>query len=659
VAPIGGVAARPGALRTLVLAAAVALLPRPAPGATAPVSRGLSLQEVPDTFPSDTLPRDSLPPDSVAPDTLPGDTIRTDTAGAVPDSVSEGREPFYPDAFPVPDSGYSAVVWRCDRDCLLDHSASNLLDILEAEWPGTVALRGTYYGGPHQMTDGLAGPVLTEVRVEELRLPELAGGQVDLTRIPLAWLSEVAIVRRAGELEVRLTPVRHRTPQAYSRVGVGSGEPNLSIVRGVFTNGLGNHLSVSTGIDLLNTEGQIAGSDRLNFWGIASWTPGDGAGGAELLWRTQRMTRADPPDGGAGGGEVPLEFRRRDAYLRGRGAVADGVRVHVSAGRSEWSEATDGGGAAPSPGEGEENGSPRVEAEGATFALQAERPWGFGHAAFETWTGPARPDLETRLAAGTSPVAGVSVDGQVRAGRWDGFSTRSYRAGLRWTPDLGADVSLHASGARGTRGVPRPWLGRADSIRFEEYRGGASLSVGPYRLSGLGALQDFSRQLPFSATFDRTVDPVPDAELLIGQGSVEGPVVPVGNLLNADVNPVVLDVSYRRSRNRGDRPLLYVPLNLVQAELRFRDEFFQDDLGVRLRFGTSYRSAMTTAEPSTGEPTAVPSRTTTDWSVVLRIVDARIWYRQENANRILPGNLAGQEYPPIRNSFGIKWEFTN
>lgn len=646
------------------MAGAVAALAPPAPAATAPVAGDLpgapALQEVSDTVTSDTLPQDSVPPDSVAPETAGGDTLASDTAGAVPDTVAEAREPYFPEAFPVPDSGYSAVVWRCDRECLLDHSASNLLDLLEAEWPGAVPLRGTYYGGPHHLTDGLAGPALTEVRLAEMRLPELAGGQVDLTRVPLAWLSEVSIVRRAGELELRLLPVRHRTPQAYSRVSVGTGEPNLSMIRGVFTNGLGNHLSVSTGIDLLNTEGVIAGSDRLDFWGMASWTPGDGAGGAELLWRTQNMTRVEPETRAAGGEDVPPEFRRRDAYLRGRGALAEGVRIHVAAGRSEWSESVDDGGTVPSPEGGEEGGRPpRAEAEGATLAVQAERPWGFGRAAFETWTGPARPELAGRLSAGVRPVAGVSLDGEVRAGEWRGFSTRSYRAGLRWTPDLGAELSLHASGARGTRGAPRPWLRRADSLRFEEYRGGASLTLGPYRLSGLAALQDFGRQLPFSATFDRGVAPASDAELLMGQGSLEGPVLPVGDLLGADVNPVVLDVSYRRSRNEGNEPLLYVPLNLARAELRFRDRFFQDDLGVTLRFGARYRSAMTTVEPSTGEPAAVPSRTTTDWSIVLRIVGARIWYRQENANRILRGNLAGQEYPPIRNSFGIKWEFTN
>ena len=598
--------------------------------------------------------------DTLAADTVPGDTLAADSlprGRAVADTAGQGGEPYFPESFPVADSGYSAVVWRCDRECLLDRSAHNLLDLLEAEWPGAVALRGTYFGGPHHLATGLVGSALTEVRLEELPLPELSGGQLDLSRIPLAWLSEVSIVRRAGELELRLEPVRHRTPQAYSRVTVGSGEPNLRMIRGLFTNGLGDHLAVSTGIDLLNTEGTLAGSDRLDFWGMASWMPGDGSGGAELLWRTQSMTRFAPESGAAGDADVPKEFTRRDAYLRGRGTLAEGVRVHVSAGRSEWKEST---GTAGAGGVGqEEDVRPEVETEGGSFAVQAERPWGFGHASFRTWTGPSRPEAEGRVAAGLRPVDGVRLDGGVRAAEWGGFSTRSYRAGLRWSPDLGAGVTLHASGARGTRGVPRPWLGRADTISFEEYRAGASLSLGPYRLSGLAALQDLSRQLPFSATFDRGVPPVSDARLLVGQGSVEGPVVPVASILDADVSPVELDVSYRRSRNEGAGPLLYVPLDLVRAEVRFVDEFFQGDLGVRLRFGTRYRSAMNSVSPASRQAEAVPSRTTTDWGIVLRIVGARVWYRAENSNRILRGNLAGQQFPPIRNSFGIKWSFTN
>ena len=615
------------------------------PAAATTGSHGSALQQATDTVAGDTVAADTLPPD-----TLPADSVP-----AAGDTATDGRQPYFPDAFPVPDSGYSAVLWRCDRECLLEHSAHNLLDLLEAEWPGAVPLRGSYFGGPHHLATGLAGSALTEVSVEELPLPELSGGQLDFSRVPLAWLSEVTIVRRAGELELRLEPVRHRSPQAYSRVTVGTGEPNLRMIRGLFTNGLGDHLAVSTGIDLLNTEGRLAGSDRLDFWGMASWMPGDGSGGAELLWRTQNMTRFAPESGAAGGGDVPTEFTRRDAYLRGRGRLAEGVRVHVSAGRSEWREST---GTAGTGGD-EEEVRPEVEAEGGSLGIQAERPWGFGRASFRTWSGPSRPDVEGRLAAGLSPGAGLRVDGGLRAAEWGGFATRSYRAGLRWTPDLGVGATLHASGARGTRGIPRPWLGRADTISFEEYRGGASISLGPYRLSGLGALQDVSRQLPFSATFDRGVPPASDARLLLGQGSVEGPVVPVASILDADVSPVVLDVSYRRSRNEGPGPLLYVPLNLARAELRFVDEFFQGDLGVRLRFGTRYRSAMNSVNPATRQVEAVPSRTETEWSIVLRVVDARIWYRQENANRILRGNLAGQQFPPIRNSFGIKWSFRN
>lgn len=639
----------------VVCALVICRFPGPAPAAVP--GDDLSSQEASDTIPSDTLSRDSL-----AADTLAGDSAvaaRGDTApGALP-----GGEPFFPSAFPVADSGYSGAVWRCDRECLLNHSAHNLLDLLEDELPGVVPLRGTYFGGPHHLADGLLGPGLTDVRVGELPLPELAGGQLDMSRIPLAWLSEVVAVRRAGGLELRLIPVRHRTPEAYSGVTAGTGEPNLSTVRGVFANGMGDHTAVSTGIDLLNTGGRLAGSDRLDFWGMASWTPDDGSGGAELLWRTQSMTRVTPTTTGENGeerdaGETSRDFRRRDAYVRGRGTLASGVRIHVSAGRSEWSESRERD-RARTAASGGESTPPRVEAEGATLSVQAERPWGFGRVAFETWIGPTRPTVTGRIGAGLRPLDGVRIDAAARAGRWRRFSTRSYRTGLRWSPDLGVGVSLHASGARGTRGVPRPWLGQADSLRFEEYRGGLSAELGPYRVSGTASRQVLGRQLPFSATFDRDVDPLPEAELLAAQGSVEGPILPLGVILGSDVSPLELDLTVRQNRNRGSGPLLYVPRNVVQGQLRFRDEFFRDDLGVTFRLRSRFRTEMTTVDAASGEVTSVPARTTTGWSLVLRIVGARIWYRGENVNRVLAGNLGGQEFPPIRNSFGIKWEFTN
>lgn len=605
------------------------------------------------------------PPDAVSADTLPSDSAAAaaDTVPARPDSLRAEREPYFPEAFPVPDTVYSAVVWRCDRSCLLDHSAHNLLDLLESELPGSVPLRGTFFGGPHHLTQGLLGPALTEVRAGELPLPGLSSSQVDLSRVPLAWLSEVQVIRRAGELTIRLVPVRHRTPEAYSRVTAGSGEPNLSLVRGLFTNGIGRHLAVSTGVDLLNTDGPLSGSDRLDFWGMASWTPGDGAGGVELLWRTQNVTRAGlPSDAGDGG---PSRFRRRDAYVQARGELASGVRVQLAAGRSEWSERTPDVGGPTRPGGGragdrQDGQGPRVEAEGAVLSLQAERAWGFGRASFRTWTGSARPTVAGRLAAGVRPLDGVRVDGSVRAGRWDGFSTRSYGGGIRWSPDLGLGVTVHASASRGTRGVPRPWLGEADSVRFEEYRGGLSASLGPYRLSGLASRQELDRQLAFSSAFDRDLSPaVPEPEILVGQGSLEGPILPLGELLGADVNPLELDLTVRRSQSRGAGRPLFVPRELAQLGVRFRDQFFQEDLGVNLRLASRYRSQMRTVDVGTGRAATVPARTTAEFSIVLRIVAARIWYRSENLGRVLIGNLAGQRLPPRRTSFGIKWEFTN
>lgn len=595
---------------------------------------------------------DALGPREVRRDTLglkqaTRDALRPQEASR--DTAPSPRRFFPPPSDPVRPAG--SLVWECDRRCLLDQNPLVLADLLEEELPGLTFLRAGHYGGPHHLRDGALGPGFLVVREDGRRLVPLESGQVDLSRIPVGRVEHVRVVRGAGGVEVDLRGQRHDDPEAYTRVNAGVGNPGVNLIRGIFSNGLGRRFAVNTGVDLLNSDGDLAGSDRIDFWGSFAWMPAGEDTGVEIQWRNQNLDRERPET---------LEIRRRDVFLHGRTRLLDAVDVDVSLGRSRWElrdgdESGDG-----TDGEGEETPG-AVEAEGGTMTLQAGAGRSYLRVAADAWDGASRPTVRGDLAAGLALGPRFAVSGGGEVGIWDDFTAASVHGGVEYRAGLGADVHLGATGATGVRGLSRPRAGDADSVTFTDLSLTARGRIGPLDVSVRGGYQDVSRQLPVGEAFEGSLSPGPAVEVAALQGRVEGPLVPLEWLLPG-VRPLRVMAEWRHQETLSEPEegvALFLPRDQYRASLTFREDFFQGDLELRGEVGAVYRTQMFTAEPGQEEPVAVTGWATFDGNAMVKLKDVRIWWRGGNLRGIPWEDLAGLPRPPNRAAFGISWEFVN
>lgn len=604
-------------------------------------------------------------------DTITGDTARADeladtlsAAGdtAVPPPDTAARLRGFP-RLPAGEASFAVRRFECERSCLLDYNALVLLDVLEREMPGLTMLRGSYFTGPHHVLTGAAGPGFTEVRLEGRPLPSLAGGQVELARIPVARLDRIQVSETPAGLVLEAAPVRREEPRAYSRIGAATGSPDVNRIHALFTNGLGRHLEVTTGIDLLNTAGQGTGGDRFDFWGSMAWLPGDGDAGVELQWRNQSLDRR---------GLDTASVDRRELHLVGRGRLGDEIWLTVTAGNSRRERSASGGDEA---GGGEAGGGEArvTEVDVASLDLRAGSDGRRVTAGVEARDGPGQPSLRGRLAGGFPVLQDVRLSGGVSASRWEEFEGWSVQAGLVYRPDLGVDLEVGAGAATGVRGVPRPLEERADSLTFSQAQGRASAKLGPVTVALRGQFQDVSRRLPFGGSVDAALSPGPGVTIGSLEGTLDAPLVPLGWLLGGDVEPIRLVGTWRHQEvleeteaaspdTAGGVPVpaeLYLPAEQGRVAALFHDQFFQGDLEVRAELAARHRSTMTSFAPSDGTTGTVSGWTTADWNLMLKIKDVRIWWRVDNTRSAPWEDLVGVIRPLRRNIFGVKWEFYN
>ncbi len=597
-------------------------------------------------------------------DTVEADTVEADTAGATAsDTAATYRS--MPD-LPRPEASFAVRRFTCDRSCLLDHNAIVLMDVLEREMPGLTMLRGSYFGGPHQLRSGLLGPGFTEVRLDGRPVSPLGGGQVDLSRIPVGHLDELTVTETPLGVTVEGSPARREETGAYSRITAGTGTPGVETIGAVFTNGLGRHLEISTGIDVLNAGGEGGGGDRFDFWGQVAWLPGEDGGGVELQWRNQSVDRT---------GLDAASLQLRDLRIVGRGRLGDDVWINVSAGNSR--RETSGAGAPIEEGtEGDGTraaDSSTVEVDGVSAELRLGDGLEFLSARLEARDGPGQLRTRVDLAGGLEPVEGLSLTGAVSGSRWDRFDGWTVEGGAAYRPDLGVDLEVGVGGALGVRGAPRPLADRADSVTFRQGQARASATWGPLSATVRGIYQDVSRQLPFGGSFDPGL---PEAGPGVRVGGVEGtlqaPILPLGWLLGGEVEPIRLSGTWRHQEildgpdpgtggdggSSGDPRVLYLPADQARVGAYFHDSFFQGDLRVRAEVAVRHRSPMITVDPAGGSG-AVAGWTTLDWNLMLNIKDVRIWWRVDNTRSAPWEDVVGLVRPARRNVFGVKWEFFN
>lgn len=572
------------------------------------------------------------PGPEAAVDTLVG-ALSGELTGTLADSTDESFQQIAEEMKP-PADGWSWSTYEWDREAILRSNAMTLQDLLSDLVPGFTTLRTTWFGGPHYAIQGALGPGFLSVSMDGRELTTVDAGQVDLTRIALAGVESVRVRRRADGWVAEVTTLRRRKRTAYSRITGGTGDPGLSRLRLLFSNGIGSRFNLGTSIDLLDTGGENPSND-FNFWGRAEWLPGGGDAGLELHWVSEKMERTV---------YNPEEQNRTELFVRGRGNLGDHLQAEAFAGTTGLSV------------DGE---SVRTVANGG-FRLSGDAENGWFRGAFRLWDDPSYPIVDVEVDAGYRVISWLSLNAGGRLGSWNDFGTSELRAGFAATIRP-ARLTLTVDGATGRRGVSYPTLEHADSVSFDLAAGGLALQLGPLAISGRGEYQKLSRQLPFGAVFDREQAAGDAIELGLAEVGLVGPIIPLGLVLN-NVAPIRLRGFYRYSSVLDGTDPLYVPESVARAELFWHDSFFEEELEVSASFGLNYRDAMLTAPApasSSQSPVLVPSYSFIDWNLMIRILGVRVYWRFENLTAAEGQDLPGLPFPVRRSVFGVKWEFLN
>lgn len=588
---------------------------------------------------------DRVVPPAVAPDTMVGE-LPGALVGVLADSAAADTtfavlaDPLAP----VPDAVAGDVIaW--DRERIRRSNALHLGELLAEMVPGTLALRAGFFTGPYHLLEGPFGPTSLEIRVDGRPLAPLIGAQPDLSRILLAMIDEVRVRRTPGGLRVDLTTLRRTDRRAYSRIEAGSGDPALESLRLVFTNGFGRDFTATAGFELLDSGGPQG--DLQGFSGGIAWLPGGGTSGIELQLerRSFERTLVDTESG-----------TRSRLVLGGRIGLTDALQAGAWIGESkrELDLAATGE-------EGEEGATAVYDVTHGGVELRGrwDRAWGTLGGRFAD--GEALPERDLEAEGGVRPLSWLVVSASGRVGSIDGLDTSEGRVAVAGRFGLlGARTRLHAEVAGGTRGVA--YLAAdsvgADTLGFSAVVGGAEIELGSFRVGGRAARQRVDRQLAFGTGFDPAGGARSGAEVTSLEATVDVPVLPLSWLLE-EAAPLRVRGFYRHNSVAVGDTALYVPTNVVRGELYFEDTFLEGDLGLRLGLGIDRRDPWRTAPgPDAGaEPAVVPSLTSVDFDLGIRIVGVLIFWRYDNVPGRLQSDLPGFDFPVRRQIFGVRWQF--
>lgn len=607
-------------------------------------------------WPAAAEARQDVPPTdtaAVASDTTVSDTVPPDTAAAAPTS--------YPDRSELPASRTAAGVRTWSREDLLDSSALSLQDFLLDHAPGVLPLRAGFFFGPHQLRDGPWGAGGVHVVVDGRELPPLASGQADLSRISLASVERLRLVRRAGETVLHVTTLDHDGGEAYSRISAGTGQPGADGIRGLFTNTAGDDFTVHASVDHLNVGvGEMPGN-RLDAWAKVSWMPSGGTG-LELVWRAEGLERTLR--------DSTAEIDRSELLLHARSNLTDGLQAEVWAGRTSRDPRPDffpdpdsmpGDTMPPDtmppntmPSDTAGAGPGTYEVEQILGSLTYRSDDAFLRLSGGKWTGRGAPELTGRL-HGSLRLGPIVAEAGVEAESWPEISTTEWSGGLAYRPAWWEGTVLRLEAATGSRGSPRPGRTVDDSLvqDYDALSASAEFALGPYRIDGTVARRTVDRQLPFGGFFDRALPAAGELSVTDLEARVEGPPIPFGFF----ADHVTARGFWRRSRVGEAATAYYLPETLIRGEGVFRHTFFDDNLELRLVGRVVRRGEMATAVPGESEPVALAAETTFRSEVLIRIDTFRIWWRTDNLRGARQQDFGELVFPASRNVFGIRWEF--
>lgn len=621
------------------LVAVVAGLPLPSPGVPGrggegevgeggAVVGGLFLPPpgVPGLAAQEPAGRDTLPEEAA--DTLPaeapGDTL-----------LQEASEARRIQAFPkrLADlTGFAVPVYECDRECLLASPAFSLLELLVGVVPGLTPVRAGYFGGPHHVTQGAILPSSVRIVVDGRELDPLETGQADLLRVSLTYLERVRVARRRGGLVIDVSTHRQDRPVAYSRIEAGTGEPDLQLFRAIFSNRLGGSFTVAGAFDLLNTTLREGENDRFDFWGRLAWMPGTNKFGIEFEFKTEDVFRNTADS---------LELDRREILVRTRADVTEAFQVEARASTSEFRR----------------DGETIRDVEEVAVTLSGRTGGLLAEGEVRMLDGDAYPELEGTARASVRPVPAVSFDVGGAFASWRDFETEEAWGGLTFRLGPNDLVVLGGDASKGTRGVPRPLEGTADTVSFETLAAEGRVGIPSLHVRGRVSREEVDRVLPFGASFDRLLTPGPSLEVTAVEVGLAAPVFPLGAIIPG-ASPIRVDGFYRHQDPTGELPL-YVPDRLVGGEVFFHDDFFEGALELWLSARLSHRTEMLSAQSTIPDPVVLPEYTWWQGHFSFRIGDFRFFWKLVNPAGLLALEVGGVEFPRQFNVVGVKWEFFN
>lgn len=616
------------------------------------------------------------PDDSLA---LAGDTINpADTLPAV----------ILPELIRSVPAGWKTGVWSWDRDEILGSRALTLAELLE-EIPGTVALRGGDFGMPTTVSAFGAGGGRIRVFRDGIEILPMEGSVVDLTRVGLAGLETVYVVRAVGELRVYLESVLAEGGKPYSLIEAGTGDLASNVFRGTFSHprALGGVVALTMErVDTRGPRGQEPGVAQGAWIRYARPIP---FGGSFLFDYASRS---------ADRGEVfaPTKAARTDWSLRTRWAPLEGLVGDLS--YSSASISTEEGDTLGfDPGARKQVSAllsydaPWIQAEagvrklsgeglpGTTAHLRAAGTLGryggvAGDLAWEDWeTGST---TRTSVQAWTAPVWGLSLFAEMGSGSWGVTHTDDLFVPRNFVQDPLAFDTIPGA-------LPGPRFGDQSGTRF-----GAEFAWRGLHVSGAVLDMEADSLFPLGLLTDRAGTTQAGGSRSGFEVAARIPIWPSGFSLNGwwqrwDQANGVLAVS-------GDSlaapelltgeamPWRYLPRQTYQASLSFHDTFKPTgnleiwfDLGVRgrdpmaLPFDSENQDVLDLlAGLEEEEERFVPAMAPfyQSWYVRLqfRIVTVRAFIMWENFTlRQQNQDFLGRVLPASRSLYGVRWTLWN
>ncbi len=629
-------------------------------GARGPIVALVLLILGPLTLPTRTSAQerpDSIRPDTTAaqerPDTIPADSVSVDTV-------------FYnlPDLDRPIARGWETGVWVWAEDEIAASGALTLVDLF-LEVPGILPLLTGDYATPQVATAfGMGGGRIRVLR-DGFELFPLEGGVPDFTRIGLAGIGRVRLVRGGTELRIELTSLDQHDARPFSVIEAGTGDLNTNFLRGAFLGPRALGGSVAAGLERVDSRGSRGDEpgQRTGTWLRYQVHRGDEAG---LALDFRRMGSS---------GEIETyaaEVTRTDWTVRGRARVAGRLTGEAYYGRSihDMGDTREAYGA---------EGGTRSQVGVRAFF---EGPGVIASAAYRRFEGDALPRgrLEASLEAWAGAAGGLAFDAD-RA-TWRGTTATTTRARAWTAPFWG--LSLFGSWENGTAGArPGPVMDRSpppDTSAAEPSdttatqadeepafhlsdrtatRVGAMFSWRGLALSGARLRLEADSLLPLGLEPDR------------GQPALPGGVRSGWELWGRIPAPFMVGLAATGSLQQWEQAWSYLPERIYQASLDYHRTFLESgnfelwlSLGVRGRDPMTVRQVLSTGEDEDGAPTlelaSVPFAQSWYGKIQARIVTVRIFVGWENFTiRRNLQDFPDRLLPQTRAVYGLRWTMWN